>query len=328
MKILEQKAIISRIARFVVSAALLLWLLRMVQFEELKTALYDSKWFLFIISTLIAWARLIVASCRWHIILAADSTNISIFRLFYWYMIASFFNIFLPTAMGGDIMRIYELAKYNSKKAEAVASVLMERILGLFALIGMATVALFLSAQARHEPRIYVSVLVISSVSFMVSVLLFYPPFSRAIIRFSGRVRLGKIGAKLGNAHNAFYKLQVHRKAIILAFSVSILFQVIGVFCIYLIGMALDINAPLPFYFLSLPIIYLVTMVPVSINGMGVREGAFVFFFTSIGNSTASALMLSFLSFAQLIATGLLGGILYIAHPWLYKSRSDFTPTI
>jgi len=99
-----------------------------------------------------------------------------------------------------------------------------------------------------------------------------------------------------------------------------VLFQGIGVICTYLVGLSLGLEVSLEYYFLSVPIIWLVTMLPISINGIGVREGGFVLFFTAVGVSTADALLLSLLTFAQLLLIGLLGGVLFVSGPLLFPS--------
>jgi len=98
-----------------------------------------------------------------------------------------------------------------------------------------------------------------------------------------------------------------------------VLFQGIGVICTYLVGLSLGLEVSLEYYFLSVPIIWLVTML-ISINGIGVREGGFVLFFTAVGVSTADALLLSLLTFAQLLLIGLLGGVLFVSGPLLFPS--------
>ncbi|NQT37216.1 MAG: flippase-like domain-containing protein, partial [Planctomycetes bacterium] len=105
-----------------------------------------------------------------------------------------------------------------------------------------------------------------------------------------------------------------------LAFLISVVYQTVGIVCTYLVGLSLGLNVPLGYYFVSVPIIWLLTMLPIAINGIGVREGGFVLFFTAAGASTADALLLSFLTFAQLLLIGLFGGVLYLVYPWFSRS--------
>jgi len=327
MAFLKRKTVVLQSIRFAVSAGLILWLLHQAQFEELAAALRRSAWWLFALSTLILCARQIIATCRWAIILAAVRISVPLARLLYWYMTATFFNMFLPTALGGDVVRIYQLAKNTGRNADAAASVLMERILGFLALIGMAVVALLLSAKARREPTIYGGVLVAAIAFVAVLVALFHRGFGRMTIRLFRRVGLQRLGEKTERGYAALYTLQEHRTSIFLAFLISVVFQVVGIVCTYLLGLSLGLNVSLGYYFVSVPIIWLLTMLPVSINGIGVREGGFVLFFTAIGVSHSSALLLSFLCFVQLAFVGLLGGVTYLVYPFLDQSHSSATDT-
>jgi glycosyltransferase 2 family protein len=317
---IKRKTVVSTSIRFAVSAALIFWLLHRVRLEELSTALRGSQWWLFALSTLILCGRQIIATCRWAIILAASRIRVPLAWLLYWYMTATFFNLFLPTALGGDVMRIYQLAKNTGRNAAAAASVLMERILGFLALIGMAVVAMLLSTKARQEPTIYLGVLVAAGALVAVLVALFHRGFGRMTVRLFRRVGLQRLGEKAERGYAALYTLQQHRKTIFLAFLISVVFQAVGVVCTYLVGLSLGLNVSVGYYFISIPIIWLLTMLPISINGIGVREGGFVLFFTAVGVSTPDALLLSFLTFAQLLIIGLLGGVVYAIYPWLSRS--------
>lgn len=323
MKISKQKTVLLKIVRFVVSTGLIFWLLRQVEFEELKTALYGAKWRLFALSTVIIWTINVVASFRWQVILAVSGTHVPVFRLFYWYMMASFAKLFLPTALGGDVLRVYELVRYKGKKADTIASVVMERMLGFLAIIGMAVTALLISTQARKEPKIYLAVCAVCIVYVLLLIVLFHGTFSRAVIRLFRYLRLSGIGSKLEHGYAALHILLRFRKALLLAGFFSVLCQVMGVISIYLIGLSLGLDVSLSYYFLFVPIIWLITMLPISISGIGVREGGFVLFFTTIGVSNASALLLSFLSFSQLVILGLLGGCFYLVYPWFFNTRKS-----
>ncbi len=296
-----------------------MWLLHRVCLEEVAAALRTSQWWLFALSTLILCAWQIVAACRWAIILAAAQIRPPLARLLYWYMTATFFNMFLPTALGGDVVRIYQLAKNTGRSADAAASVVMERILGFLALTGMAVVALLLSSKARQEPTLYLGVVAGAGAYAVVLVALFHRGFGRMTVRLFRRLGLPRLGEQAERGYAALYALQEHERTILLAFLISLVFQAVGIVCTYLVGLSLGLNVSLSYYFGSVPIIWLLTMLPISINGIGVREGGFVLFFTAAGVSTADALLLSFLTFAQLLVIGLLGGALYLIYPWFSK---------
>ena len=92
-----------------------------------KSALTNSRWWLFGLSTLVMLLRPVIAAYRWQFMLAVGDIRVSLGRLFHWYMIGGFFNLLLPTSLGGDVMRLYHLATHSGRKADTVASVLMDK---------------------------------------------------------------------------------------------------------------------------------------------------------------------------------------------------------
>ena len=317
----KAKSLVLRITRAAISVALICWLLCSVPLDEFEGALVGSRWWLFGLSTLVMLLRPVIAAYRWQIMLAVGGIRVSLGRLFHWYMIGGFFNLMLPTSLGGDVMRLYHLARHSGRKADTVASVLMERILGFLALIAMAMVGLAATPVAWQNPKMLAGLLAVCLAYAALLIGLFHRGVSRAVVRLMHRVHLDGLGAKLERGYDALHSLGQHRSALALAFLCSVAFQAVGVFCVYLIGLSLGLGVPLAYYFLSVPLIWLISMAPISIGGMGVRDGGFVLFFTALGVTSASALLLSLLSFAQIIAVGLVGGAFHLADPYLFPNR-------
>lgn len=303
--------------RLLISVGLIVLLLGRVDPARLMAALHRTDWWLIGLSTLISWASMLLVAYRWQVVIGTEKIEVSLGRLFYWYMVASFFRMFLPTVIGGDVVRAHALAKYTGQSAFAAASVVMERILGLSAMIGIALAALAVSPLARDIPAVYPGVLVICVAYVAGLFVLFHRALERTIVRLlQRRTHLDGLSQKVAHGFQMLHALREHRRVLLLALLASVLFQILGVYSIYLIGRALDLDVPWSYYFVTVPIIWLITMLPISINGMGVRESAFVLFFVAAGVSNADAIVLGFLGFAQIISTSLLGGALYVLAPW------------
>jgi uncharacterized membrane protein YbhN (UPF0104 family) len=95
--------------------------------------------------------------------------------------------------------------------------------------------------------------------------------------------------------------------------SIIFIYQNCGIIAIYLIGASLNVSVPLVYYFIFCPLISIISLLPVSIAGIGVREGGFVYFFTRVGASKPEALSIALLLFFEAICMALIGGILYWA---------------
>jgi uncharacterized protein (TIRG00374 family) len=219
---------------------------------------------------------------------------------------AGFYNLFLPTALGGDIPKIFLLNKHLNGKKKIVAAVLTERFIGFFSLAAMAlTSSLILYPISEADSWILVLISVIFCL-FMTSLVLI------------SSIKL----PKLSNGHDRKLKSKMiefiktmqlfRKKQIINIFLQSLIYQSLGIVFVYYLGIGLGIELSIGPYFMVMPLIWFVTMIPISIAGIGLREGAFLYFFNLYGVSQEMAVSLSLLFFFQNVFVGSLGGILLL----------------
>jgi len=105
---------------------------------------------------------------------------------------------------------------------------------------------------------------------------------------------------------------QEHPGALAFSFLITILVQVAGIISAYLLGIAVGCTTAFLYYIVLLPVVWLISMIPVSLNGLGLREGAFVVLFSAIGMPKEAALAISLLLLAQGVLQGILGALLYV----------------
>jgi len=153
------KVLLVKLTRLLVSATLIPLLLWRIDTKELETALRGSRWWLFGLSTLILAARYLISGFRRQIILASQGSTVPVARLVYWYFVGGFFDMFLPTSLGGDAMRIYQAGKSMNRMARDAASVVLERMVGFAGMIAITCVALLFLQPALRQPEIYFGVL-------------------------------------------------------------------------------------------------------------------------------------------------------------------------
>jgi glycosyltransferase 2 family protein len=301
-------------ARVAVSVLLIAWLLATIEVQNMLTTLSTSRCWLVAIAMGILSARMLLGGLRWQIILEAQNIKRSVLRLTGWYLVGSFFNMFLPTALGGDVARMYQAGKSTRKITDTVVSVMMERIIGCAGLVLLALIALSLPGSALPEG--IPAAVAASSVCFVLGLaVIFHPVTSRIAVALLHRLRMSKVGEAITTGHHGLWHLARRRRVLLNAFCVTIVFHLIGVFCVYLTGLSLRLDVPFRFYCVAVPIIWTLTMLPVSINGIGVREGGFLLMFGTAGVSGADAVLLSLLTFFQLTVIGLLGGLVYLFQP-------------
>lgn len=225
---------------------------------------------------------------------------------------STFLGTFLPASVGGDAARAYQLARLDVPLGIAVGSVLMDRLLGVVSILIMGVVGLALSRGDVGSTRaIQLSLLVAGGISVGALLVVFSDQAALLARRVSEAMPwpgLRRLGVGLTGATRAYAR---HHRVLGFVLAGSIGVQVLRIVQAYCLGLGLHIATPLDTYFAFVPLILLVMLLPVSINGIGPSQAAFVWFFSRAGVAEADAFALSVLFVALGIVGNLPGGLLY-----------------
>jgi uncharacterized protein (TIRG00374 family) len=234
----------------------------------------------------------------------------AILRIFF---ISTFAGTFLPASIGGDVVRAYALSQLRVAPGQAVASVLMDRLLGVVSILIMGIVGLTLAQiqDLASIRAIEVPLLITAVVSLVAGAVV----FNESVARVAEAVALGmpfapvrRLATDLTRATRAYGQHHGELANVLLG---SIGVQVLRIIQAYCLGRALAIDLSVLAYFAFVPLILLVMLLPVSINGIGPSQVAFVFFFGRAGVADAQSFALSVLFVALGIVGNLPGGLLY-----------------
>jgi uncharacterized membrane protein YbhN (UPF0104 family) len=241
---------------------------------------------------------------RWHLLLNAQDVPVPAQTLFGSYLVALFFNNFLPSNIGGDVIRIRDTARAAGSKTLATTVVLADRVIGLIGLVLVAALgATMVAGIAGHVPSpIWPSWLWAGFVLAMVA-------SAPAVLAPAGVGRLLQpltvlhpewIGDRIDSLTAALVRFRDRPSAIASCFCGAVFVQATVV--VFYIAVAHALQVPIAPWDLAVivPLSFVVQMLPVSVNGFGVREATFSFYFTRVGLSMESALVVS------LVATGLI----------------------
>lgn len=298
--------------RVLISVALIGYLLATANLGELLALLRSWHAVYFVIAVLLGVLRNVVFAYRWKVTLGVSGIQAPFPILIKFYFVGAFFNLFLPTALGGDVVRGYDLAVYSGKRMGAATSVLVERIVGFFALAFIALLALLVGSSVIEDSAVTLLILIMCLGYFALAIIVFNAKIMKRLVAMLQFIRLWDIGKRLDRMVDSLHAFTAHKMVLWQCFVLSIICQVLGILAAYALAWAINLRLAPVYFFMVLPMIWIITMVPLSINGLGVREGAFVFFFTKVGVSDSAALLLSFLNFSQMIVLGLAGGIVYL----------------
>jgi glycosyltransferase 2 family protein len=240
----------------------------------------------------------LISTLRWKLLLP---DGLGLKKLFSLYMIGAFFNTFLPGIIGGDAIKGFYLYKITGKVGLALASVFMDRYLGFVVLIAICALAFPFGYQYLYGSNmewILLSVIL----SFILGSFLFFG------------LRIGQHIKHLADLYHYFHIYRNERGMIGKALLLSVCIQFSGFLAVYILALGLGQHIPFLSLLIYLPLIILIAMIPISISGLGVREGAFVLFFGFIGVKPEAAAAISLSWFITASAGSLIGLIEYVKY--------------
>lgn len=256
-----------------------------------------------------------VSSYKWHVLLSSRQLNVGLGPLFGLYYVGKFFNLFLPTGMGGDIARVYELGKMTGTNTESLASVFLERFTGMITLTVVSAVAVLVSLNQYDLPIITNSlllcVLITSGVIYLV---LDDRPVRWFASALSTRAAsLTRLLDKLLRSHMAIRAYKDDTATLVRAFGISIVFYFLAVVNVWVSALAFSSEVDFLTILIAVPAIMLIMNLPVSIGGLGLMEAAYAIIFTAFGYSSSLALSTALLIRLKTLVDGVLGGLIYLA---------------
>ena len=300
----------SRLFRAAVSIGLLAALLATVDLRELGSTLGSVSPRLLALGVLVFLIANMVSISKWSLIISAQGDRVSFFYLTTLFYIGLFFNNFLPTNFGGDVVKAFKLSRTTGHGAEAAGSVVLDRVSSVLALLLIAVV------PALIELRLLGTGILLLVLGMLLLLVLLIGLFAseRAARRLGGLFRADPFGVRkhLRSFYYSLHEFRGHKSTMLWVILISLAYQVLQVLTVYVLALALGIGVPLVYYFIFIPIVLAVSMVPISLNGLGVRELTWVVLFGQVGVSQAEAISMSILAFLVMTVVSLAGGVFYM----------------
>lgn len=253
----------------------------------------------------------LIFSLRWKFLLKAQKINITTGRSYLYILVSFFFNNFLPSGLGMDMIRsAYAGGRENFEKA--LGTSIMERILGM---IGMMLIG-FLAVFSGKSEFAKLSILYVGMI--LIIILIYYLLTSLKVSWLKEKLLSIKL-LDLGNSIKEFYRaLTIYknkRKTIIIGIGYSVLVQVFIILINYFIAKGLSLTIPIFALITYIPIITVISLIPITINGLGLREAAYVYFFCLLNITEGKAMSLSLVFFITSVIASCFGGIVFLVLP-------------
>ena len=303
--------------KLAVSVVLLWWLFARIDVGRLWAGARNASLAWLGIAMLIYAVNVLASAWRWSVLLQAQGVTIPERSLLGSLLVALFFNNFLPSNSGGDVIRIRDTARAAGGKTAATIVVLTDRVLGLMALLLVAAIgATAISEVAGHLPAPIWPLWLWAG--FLAGAVASAP----AVLTPAGVGRLLQpltvlhpewIGNRIDNLTTVLVNFREHPGALASCFSGAVFVQGTIVLCYIAVAHALGVNIAAFDLAVIVPISFIVQMLPVSVNGFGVREATFSYYFTRVGLPIESALLVSLVATALIMLFSLTGAAVYVS---------------
>jgi glycosyltransferase 2 family protein len=262
----------------------------------------------------------VLSASRWRLVVGARNADPPSTRFLTGIMLVGmFFNFFLPSTVGGDVVRAELTKNLVHGRIESYSSVLFDRFIAFISVLLISFSAAIVARLHLGWFKPYILSVwlffLLGGAGFVLTVM-WFP--TRRVLKWAGGGPINTFCGWLDHAQSALQSymtdFSLMRRVLLLAIAVQVTDLILAV---WLLAKALQIDVPFVFHLIAVPIIELVALVPVSFNGVGLREGAYIFFYGGASVVPEAAIALSFAYTTLLLIFGLLGGICWL-WPTLY----------
>ena len=293
---------IKLLIRLLVTVSIFVLILHSINVYEIWKILHQANLGFLIVAFFMQFGSTTVSAYRWQLIM--HNMNFGQSFSFYWrsYFKAMFFNQGLPTSIGGDVLRVLDVAGHGFRKRDSLYGVMLDRIAGLAALMLLNLIAYVFNPNLLPVEIYYLTLLLVA-VGLLGFLIITYAKRQPWLDAYPNLAIIKALSNRLNQAFSA------HR---ILLLASSLLIPLLAMMGFFMTGWALGLRYDLMTYFVIVPPAILLTVIPVSLAGWGIREGALVALFSFIGADKATVLTMSILYGLTLIFVSLPGFLIYL----------------
>lgn len=279
------------------------------KWHEAFNILKQLNWLIFGFVCLLFVGINLMTSYRLKKVLSIQAIRVGYRKLVYLNFIGLFFNLFLPSSLGGDVVKAYYISKESGTKLKSISSIVADRLFGLTAVIFVALISLPFFFTQESDPHLTISVLVFASAFFLVVTLLLNQRMAKKFSFVKNLIPTQGLKQKLTDFYHTISYFRHHPKMLLTCFGLSLMVQIVAISMGYLVSNSLSLNVDFYIFLLILPVTSIISMLP-SLGGLGVREASVVYFlskYSSVEGATAFVLAYDILIYGF----GLICGIVF-----------------
>ena len=302
-----------RAARAAFGIGLLVLLFVWVDFGAMVAAIRQVRLDLLALLVATIFAARLISALRWFLLLRGLHRAVSYTGILRLTFVSDFIGYFSPGSLGVDALRLYGMSRTTSDLALSATSMLVERMFAVLALIVLVLVGLafqlpVLPPEIGRLAWLGLALLALALVGLMA------PPFRRTTLWLLSHPRLLRVHAGAQKVYRSLDQYRARPALLAGSFAVAVIFQLMRCAIAAIGALAFGVHLPFLLYMVIMPVIILITLLPISIAGLGVRELGFVYLFGEVGMPAEIALSLSLL-------IRILTILLAVPGAWFYVRR-------
>ncbi len=299
-----------RIFVSIILVGVLLWLMR-DKLPYIRTIIKNADKVLIFYGFAIYLGTAYLVALRFRRVVSVQSVSITVKEAAYLTFLGHFFNNFLPTSFGGDILKAYYTGKKSNNNKGSFVGVFMDRAFAMIPFTLIPVIVLIFSDHSIQNMPVVIAVYSMFAAAIILIGLILHKNTAKYLAQILKPFRENQYYVKIKNGYSFLNIYSKHKIVLLWSFVLSTSAQVLSVIAVYILARAIGIdNVGIGIFFIYVPLIWIMTLIP-SINGLGIREGAFVYFLRPY-MAAENAFALSVLVLAALFLHSMIGGVLYI----------------
>ncbi|TFB12817.1 flippase-like domain-containing protein [Candidatus Marinimicrobia bacterium MT.SAG.4] len=315
----RHKHIIITFGRAFLAVLFILLIIYRVDFQRVAPFLEYVRLDLLILSYAFSVLTVILMAYRWKIFIKQKNVSVPMLKLLRIYFVGVFFNTFLPGSIGGDVKRALDLSNTVGGRSVSLSIVITERLIGIISLLVMGMLSSFFlfAITDKFDSLLLIQIFVLSLIGFSIMVAFFSKSVAKILslkLKTILKIRFLKnldIYEKIKEVYKSVYSYKYSGATLFKGFLISFLMRGVWVFACYLVAVSMGIKPSFSMLILILSIVEIARMVPISIHGVGIREGVFGALYSGFGMSFTEGVLLAFIFYLLLTVNGIVGGVIY-----------------
>jgi uncharacterized protein (TIRG00374 family) len=303
------------VLKIIISLGIIFFTVRSIDVEAVKQQFLKTDPWWIAVSLILLSVSYFIGAFQWRLILRMSQIQVTYSKTLGYYYVGLFFNNFLISGMGGDLLRVYDIQKHSPNQerlSPALATVFFDRIVGLFTLIFFACLTGAFMIGRGESVKMFMSIAVLLTVWLLGFVIVLNKNIADRIVKPVAVIVPKKAYERLRHLYYEVNNFRSHPMQLLHIFFVSLAVQGLRILTIWTIGRAMSDQSSLMYYVLFVPIISLAASLPISIGGTGPREQTTILLFRKIGVPAEIAFSIGFITYIVSMISTLPGALVFL----------------